>query len=217
MGSSKIDTNKGQKARRIRRPPPPSVELVLAQPEGLEQLENSTSAKVSASDSSAQFTDCDDWASTLQMSAAMNSVLDVSPNLSVAFLGIHDLPANQEYPQAQDETPSEKFSHYLHTNALCCAVDRGSDDMVQCLLCAGADPMTKDANGRTALHYAAERSNTVILNRLVLGPEVDIDVRDFQGRTPLFTAVQRGNIDTVRILLQLGANVYVKDIYGARM
>lgn len=44
--------------------------------------------------------------------------------------------------------------------------------------------------------------------------QVDLDVRDSHGRTPLFTAVESGNIDTTRILPQLGANASSRDMFG---
>lgn len=145
--------------------------------------------------------------------AAMSSFEMPSHLHSTDFPNADNISTRKERSPAQGPIASADINNNLHTNALCCAVDSGSDDMIQCLLRAGADPMTKDSNGRTALHYAARHSTAVILNRL-LGPAVDLDVRDSQGRTPLFTAVESGSIDIVRILLRLGASLYAKDIFG---
>lgn len=148
------------------------------------------------------------------MPAATSSRCDMPLHLSnLAFPDIDGLATGTEHTQLHGSIVSTDNSNHLHTNALCCAADRGSYEMIQCLLQAGANPTTKDISGRTALHYAARHSNTTILKRL-LEPEVDIDVQNSQGRTPLFTAIVNGNIDAVRLLLQSGASVYVKDIFG---
>ncbi|KAK8147945.1 hypothetical protein G3M48_000643 [Beauveria asiatica] len=224
---------------RIRRPPPLTVELVLSQLEGLGESEHNMPSQVGELESRIiseslehranghfhQTTNMLDWEAILlggsprpheclQMFGEACSQGELLPSASdLAFLEADSLFADTDHALAEDVLASADGSRYPHTNALCCAVDKGLTDMIQCLLHAGADPMTRDQKGRTALHYAARRSNAAILNRL-LGLEVNIDVRDSQGRTPLFNAVEGGNIESARLLLQLGANVYVKDDLG---
>ena len=53
----------------------------------------------------------------------------------------------------------------------------------------------------------------LLLLRTVL-QDVDIDVRDIGGRTPLSYAISRGHLDIVKLLLQHNADIDCKDIEG---
>lgn len=232
------NSNAGQPTRRIRRPPPLTVELVLSQPEGLGESEHLMSSQAGAFESRVseflehradeafhQSTDMLDWEAILlghsprpheclQMSGAARSQGELLPSLpDFAFIDVDGTSADTYHARVPDVLASADGSRYLHTNALCCAVDKGLIDMAQCLLRAGAEPMRRDKTGRTALHYAARHSDAAILNGL-LALEVNIDVKDSQGRTPLFSAVESGSIESAHRLLQNGANVYVKDDLG---
>jgi len=78
---------------------------------------------------------------------------------------------------------------------------------------AEVDPDSKDAEGWTALMYAA-RSETPHLVQLLLKAEAALDLPNRDGETALVVAVKRGNVDAARQLLMAGADVTPKDTRG---
>nr|XP_055093115.1 NF-kappa-B inhibitor delta isoform X11 [Symphalangus syndactylus] len=99
--------------------------------------------------------------------------------------------------------------------------------IVEDLLNLGAEPNAADHQGRSVLHVAATYGLPgVLLAVLNSGVQVDLEARDFEGLTPLHTAVlalnvamrpsdlcprvlstqARDRLDCVHMLLQMGAN-----------
>ncbi|KAF3789011.1 Ankyrin-1 [Nymphaea thermarum] len=64
----------------------------------------------------------------------------------------------------------------------------------------------KDANGRTAFHFAAREGQTEICKFIVEELGVDVDIKDDWGETPLFHAVRQGHLMTAKYLLDSGAD-----------
>jgi ankyrin repeat protein len=89
-------------------------------------------------------------------------------------------------------------------SALMRAAAWGHDETVRALLKAGADANLMNG-GRTALHLAAQFGRIPVIRTLV-GGKARLDPR-FSARdpTPLFAAVKAGRSDSVRVLLDLGA------------
>lgn len=75
---------------------------------------------------------------------------------------------------------------------------------------AGMDVLTRDANGDTALHAAAEHGALQSANFL-LDRKVAVDVRGANDRTPLMAAAQAGQGKAVAWLLKQGADPALKD------
>lgn len=225
---------------RIRRPPPPTFELVLAHPEEVEEQDldlldqflsygndsyhllihdtDSPTAELlrnnAQNGADALLFSSDDTAvapSFPRPQAATNSCLGLPPHLSM----LHVLSADEDSTISTEHSQVQEvnYSNNLHTNALCCAVNNGDEDIIQFLLHHGADPTIKDQHGSTAMHYAAKNGNEAILGYL-LAKQVNLDVQDCQGRTPLFVAIQNGDVSVVSLLLRSGANVYVRDNFG---
>ena len=44
----------------------------------------------------------------------------------------------------------------------------------------------------------------------------DLESRDFQGRTAFYLAAEYGNNSTVKLLMELGSNPNIKNIYGQK-
>ena len=80
------------------------------------------------------------------------------------------------------------------------------DDLVS----FGADINARDLQGRTPLHYAAERGNKNDGLKTLLALKPDINARDNDGVTPLHLAAARGDADIVKHLLAHGANASYK-------
>jgi ankyrin repeat protein len=84
------------------------------------------------------------------------------------------------------------------------AVVFGNVDMVQMLLDAGADPNSKDKDGRTSLSLAAESGFTAIIEALLKNNRLDMGgdaQKDSVGRLPLSWAARNGHVDAVSALL----------------
>ena len=81
----------------------------------------------------------------------------------------------------------------------------GSAAEVKALLQKGADPNAKNAQGATALHYAATDEAKI---RALLEKGADVNVQSKQGRMPLHVAAAvDGGVNGVRMLLDKGADV----------
>ncbi|KAJ4245978.1 hypothetical protein NW762_013722 [Fusarium torreyae] len=80
---------------------------------------------------------------------------------------------------------------------------------------------------RSALSWAAGKGHTDVVRRLIRGmpigkrfwrielrPGADVNLRDKDGRTPLFYAVWAGNAAAVQMLVDGGARTDIKDVVG---
>jgi ankyrin repeat protein len=79
--------------------------------------------------------------------------------------------------------------------------------VARALLAAGADPDAADRGSRrTALHVAADHQGDPGFVRLLLDHGARTDAADSQGETPLHRAASAGSIESVRMLLDAGAD-----------
>lgn len=93
------------------------------------------------------------------------------------------------------------------------AVDRGSLEMVELLLEAGAEPGRSNRLGWTALHQAAREGHTEIAVRLAQGFLVRM-ARDSEGWTPVRAAIESDRVATALALLDAGCNASMSDRQG---
>lgn len=109
------------------------------------------------------------------------------------------------------------------------ALERGYDDVIDEMLSGelrvlptkmytyppGVDLHARDARRRTVLHAAAVgRPEHVRLMLARVGGDDGVDARDSHGDTPLHVATVKGNLETMRILLEHGADVDARNDEG---
>ena len=94
----------------------------------------------------------------------------------------------------------------LHLSAI-----RGLD--IQPLLNADADPHLQDAEGNSALHYAAMEGHLLILNTL-LTVNCDPNMANYQRRTPVHFAAMKGNEECLKELISALGNPFLTDSAG---
>lgn len=83
------------------------------------------------------------------------------------------------------------------------------------LLAAGASPTATDLSGRTPLHYAAANNQTAIMSALLAhGASSSVRAIDGYNGTPLYRAVEAGQLAAVRMLLKLDSDVFVQNSYN---
>jgi len=89
---------------------------------------------------------------------------------------------------------------------------------VRILLEKGADPNTRDSEGRNALMVMSlekRNENAVeLIAETLLNAGCDINATDNKGRTPLIYAVIHEQLAAVKMLLKRGANINAKDLNG---
>src|SRR5436190_850155 len=84
------------------------------------------------------------------------------------------------------------------------AAMRGDDAEVRRLLGSGADVKAPQADGATALHWAAYRGD-VDLASLLLAAGADASAANREGSTPLWLAASQGDAKMIEALLKGGA------------
>jgi hypothetical protein len=93
-------------------------------------------------------------------------------------------------------------------------VSKGSDEIVQLLIDAGADiegATSLGAGGEHPLHLAAARASRASTARLLVARGAQLNAHDARGRTPLITAVLANNIEVADVLLGAGADLEPAD------
>jgi len=73
------------------------------------------------------------------------------------------------------------------------------------------DVSAGDAGGKTALHYCAANSTSLVLDLLASRDRSGVDKPDTAGHTPLHNAVIADNADVATALLRLGADINARD------
>jgi len=97
------------------------------------------------------------------------------------------------------------------TTPLILAAKVGEYSMLEELIMNNCEVTKSDANGKTALHWAAAVNNVDIIRRLLVVRETNKDAKDIFEETPLFLAAREGASGAVEILLSHNANKDIED------
>lgn len=102
----------------------------------------------------------------------------------------------------------------LHVVAKC-----GHRQVVELLLLRKADALTTCNSKSTALHSSAENGHLETTRTLLTSLQAssrNIDVRDSNGRIPMYLAIANGHTDVVRLFIKMGGDHMIKDCDGIR-
>ncbi|XP_030369378.1 ankycorbin [Scaptodrosophila lebanonensis] len=98
--------------------------------------------------------------------------------------------------------------------AIHCAASRGHTECIDTLIgLCGAPTDLIDSNGCTALHYAVTLGHADATARL-LDLEADPNRQDRKGRTPAHCGCSKGQFETLKLLKERGANLWLRNAKG---
>ncbi|XP_030248397.1 B-cell lymphoma 3 protein homolog [Sparus aurata] len=102
----------------------------------------------------------------------------------------------------------------LRQTPLHLAVITQQANMVDALLREGADPAALDRNGQTGVHLCCEYDQRDCLSVILShsSSSICLEIRNYEGLSPLHLAVLRGHKDLARMLLDAGADINAMDI-----
>ncbi len=113
---------------------------------------------------------------------------------------------------------------YKGTTPLMTALAKGKTDTARWLIDNGADITAQNENGISALTFAAAHGEADLLWRVLkMGADLEEAAKEdftwegkpmFEGTTPLMAAAYTGNAENVKLLIEVGADVTVKDRVG---
>ena len=96
------------------------------------------------------------------------------------------------------------------------AIDSGSAEVVKWMIEKGVPLVFRDDEGYTVLHACIERfdqDKTGSMHdclRALIAADADVDLKGINDWTPLHMAVTRGDLGSIRILLEAGADRTIK-------
>jgi hypothetical protein len=88
------------------------------------------------------------------------------------------------------------------------AIQHDRVEVVQPLLAQGFDPNSRDEKGQVALYLALRAGSLKVAALLTAHPQLQPDVRNAAGETPLMMAALRGHLDAAQALLARGAQAH---------
>ena len=87
------------------------------------------------------------------------------------------------------------------------AIHRDDAETLQALLRRGMDPHTRNDKGQTGLTLALQLGSLQAFAALLTVPQLNVEVRNAHGESPLMMAALKGHLQAARTLIELGADV----------
>jgi ankyrin repeat protein len=104
------------------------------------------------------------------------------------------------------------FDAKSHLQDLREAIELGDERSVADIIDnSSVDIDVQDSQGKTALHYAAEHGNLIII-KLLLSKEASLDVRSNDRGTVLHVAAAKSDEKVIEALFERGANLHAEDV-----
>ena len=101
------------------------------------------------------------------------------------------------------------------TPLMLACLDGGRLDNMKTLIQYGADINARDIDGKTLLHYASRYSKQEIVEFLLKLNQISVNATNKDQATPLmFACWDGGRLDNMKTLIQYGADINARDIYG---
>jgi ankyrin repeat protein len=115
--------------------------------------------------------------------------------------------------------PLDAVAKGQHQSPLFAAIATGNVRILEALLDAGASLSATNEMGETPLHAAVLQDNADVVRALIeRGASIDAQVQrpkhQYDGRTPLMSAAAGNDLVTVKMLLEKGADPFLKDSSG---
>jgi ankyrin repeat protein len=96
--------------------------------------------------------------------------------------------------------------------ALHLASSRGHTAVAELLLRAGSDPELPNKSKFSVMHMSSQLKDSEFIEQILrMVPKIEINPKDSMNYTPLHIAAMKGLSDTVRILLEFGADATARD------
>jgi uncharacterized protein len=117
------------------------------------------------------------------------------------------------------DLPLDHVARDVSHTPLIAAIENGNSAMFDALLAAGASATAPIEFGETPLHAAARRGNEAMVRGLLArGADVNAPLKrpnhQFGGRTPLMEAAIGRSLPVVKLLIEMGADPFAKDVNG---
>mmetsp|Transcript_10038 Transcript_10038/g.22886 ORF Transcript_10038/g.22886 Transcript_10038/m.22886 type:complete len:631 (-) Transcript_10038:13-1905(-) len=115
---------------------------------------------------------------------------------------------------SQGHDPNSGNPRLLEATAMHYASLYGHREVMSILVDAGANPSATNRWGATPLHFAAFAGQLESMEMLLQGFRCSVNAVDLVGSSPLHFAALAGRLAPVRLLVEAGADVFLKDEDG---
>eukprot|EP01100_Stratorugosa_tubuloviscum_P001915 TRINITY_DN1439_c2_g1_i1.p1 TRINITY_DN1439_c2_g1~~TRINITY_DN1439_c2_g1_i1.p1 ORF type:complete len:154 (-),score=86.36 TRINITY_DN1439_c2_g1_i1:118-579(-) len=117
----------------------------------------------------------------------------------------------------REETVTKDINAKVNKDDIWYLVSVGDEKRVEQLLSESAELVNKpDTEGRTTLHWAADRGNATIAKMLLTNWNANVNALDSEGQTPLHYAALCGHAELVELLITFQADKTIADFEGQR-
>jgi len=95
--------------------------------------------------------------------------------------------------------------------ALHMAIQEDQEGIFEYLLQKKSDPKAKNDGQVSCVHFAAAGKSLKILEKVLALKDTNVNERNGNGKTALHIAAEKNNIDIIKMLLNKGADISIKD------